>query len=143
MLRTLGQIMICLAMFALIGGHWAVLQSVAWGTMIANYSKSSSLASAVQETFSGKKPCRLCHVVEEGRKQENNTPATFQADKKIEKFLSRPVAALKVPRSEDQEYPRPADEMALRVPFAPADPVPIGACPFEFALHRAFSNSIA
>lgn len=124
MLRTLGQIMICLAMFALIGGHWAVLQSVAWGTMIANYSKSSSLASAVQETFSGKKPCRLCHVVEEGRKQEKNTPATFQADKKIDKFLARATSPLPIPFAKDFSFPTAPNPATVARPTSPPSPVP-------------------
>ncbi len=50
------------------GGHWTVLQSVAWLGMVVTYAQEdSSLAGAVAKTFDGQHPCDLCEVVKTGR----------------------------------------------------------------------------
>ena len=50
------------------GGHWTVLQSVAWVGMVVSYTQTDdSLASAVEKTFDGQHPCDLCEVVKDGR----------------------------------------------------------------------------
>ena len=36
-----------------IGGHWAVLQSVAWVGMAVSYSQNASFKEALQKTFDG------------------------------------------------------------------------------------------
>jgi hypothetical protein len=55
--------------FAL-GGHWAILQSVAWVTMVAGYSQAEPLKDALVKTFDGRHPCRLCKLVREGKASE-------------------------------------------------------------------------
>jgi hypothetical protein len=55
--------------FAL-GGHWAVLQSVAWVTMVAGYSQTAPLKAALVKTFDGKHPCPICKFVAKGKKSE-------------------------------------------------------------------------
>ena len=52
------------------GGQWAVLQSIAWTTMLAGNLRSSSLHEAVAKTFDGKHPCCLCKAVAAGRSSE-------------------------------------------------------------------------
>ena len=111
-------------MFSIIGGHWAVLQTVAWTAMIIEGSRTSSLAVAVSETFRGDKPCSLCHAVQEGREQEQNLPATIQADKKIDKFLARSQASVPVPLPRDFRYPlAPRETFTIRTSEPPV-PVP-------------------
>ncbi len=55
--------------FAL-GGHWAILQSVAWVTMVAGYSQTDPLREALVKTFDGKHPCPICKLVAKGKKSE-------------------------------------------------------------------------
>lgn len=62
---------ICLlAMFLAGGGHWAVMQTAAWGRMLVEYSKSSGLITAIQDTFDGEHPCPMCKKIASGRQQE-------------------------------------------------------------------------
>jgi len=52
------------------GLHWIALQSVAWTTMVIEYSKRAPLREAVAQTFDGAHPCSLCHAVAAGKKSE-------------------------------------------------------------------------
>jgi prepilin-type N-terminal cleavage/methylation domain-containing protein len=53
-----------------IGLHWPLLQSVAWLNMIVSFSKEQGFQQAVATTFSGKRPCKLCKLVDDGQKAE-------------------------------------------------------------------------
>jgi hypothetical protein len=68
-----------LAVMAMLGGHWAALQSVAWVRMIVSYAQHDSLRTALAKTFDGRHPCALCLAIEKGRQQEQtenkNLPA--------------------------------------------------------------------
>jgi hypothetical protein len=48
------------ALVVTLGAHWALLQTVAWVGMIITYSQETTLAEAVEMTFDGEHPCRLC-----------------------------------------------------------------------------------
>jgi hypothetical protein len=62
--------MVVLLLIVSVGGHWAIVQSVAWVTMFARFSQSMSLAQAAAYTFDGQHPCALCCAVKEGKKAE-------------------------------------------------------------------------
>jgi hypothetical protein len=58
-----------------LGLHWTALQWVAWGTMLVERTHTGSLAEAVDTTYDGQHPCKLCQLVETGRcADEGNTP---------------------------------------------------------------------
>ena len=59
-----------LVLIVSVGAHWAILQGVAWTTMLARYSQSMPLAQALAYTFDGKKPCALCEIVQQGRAEQ-------------------------------------------------------------------------
>ena len=59
-----------LALFVMLGGHWAVLQSVAWARMLADFSRTESLGAALEKTFDGEHPCPMCLKIREGKAQE-------------------------------------------------------------------------
>jgi len=48
----------------LTGGHVALLQSVAWAGMLATRTQTQGWSQAVESTFSGKAPCRMCLVAQ-------------------------------------------------------------------------------
>jgi len=62
-----------------IGGHWALLQSIAWVGMFAKFSQTCSFAEAWVKTFDGNHPCKLCIVVQKGKEsQQKQEPAPTQ-----------------------------------------------------------------
>jgi hypothetical protein len=67
---------ICLSL----GLHWTVLQSVAWATMFASFSRVEPIAAALGKTFDGKHPCNICKFVQSGKgaeqKQELKKPVS-------------------------------------------------------------------
>jgi len=76
--------------FAL-GGHWAILQSVAWVTMVASYSQTAPLKAALVKTFDGEHPCSICKFVANGKKSEQKQE-TQKLLTKLDFFLaSTPV----------------------------------------------------
>jgi hypothetical protein len=56
-----------------IGLHWCALQSIAWTTMVIEYSKNAPFKEALAKTFDGQHPCSLCHAVQTGKKSEQKT----------------------------------------------------------------------
>src|ERR1700729_2601426 len=78
-------------LFLAIGGHWAVLQTIAWASMIVDYSRNAALTEAVEKTFDGRHPCRICTEIQKGQRSER-THDTLQLVKKIELF-DQPIAA--------------------------------------------------
>ena len=127
MLRLTGYPLIFLAMFSIAGGHWAVLQTVAWTGMAIEYSRDSSLAAALVKTFSGRAPCKMCQAIEVGKEKESRLPATVKADKKIDKFLARAGQSAPLPASGKYFYPPAIEDAAFAQPTSPPAPVPIPA----------------
>jgi len=69
-LKRLSKFTIVLALICVVGGHWALLQSLAWVSMTINFSRTDALDTAIGKTFDGQHPCNLCHFVAEGKKSE-------------------------------------------------------------------------
>lgn len=126
LVKALGLPLICVAMFSIAGGHWAVLQTVAWSQMLWSYSKSTgSLVEGAEKTFSGKYPCSMCKTVEAGRKAEEKLPATVKLDKKAEVFLSAFGEGIHTPPYRKFRYNLAPDALLVPRNNAPPTPVPI------------------
>jgi hypothetical protein len=67
--------LLTMLLIASIGGHWALLQSVAWVSMVIDYSKEAPISIAVSKTFDGKHPCNLCKLVKSGKASEKRQEA--------------------------------------------------------------------
>lgn len=63
--------LVVLALTISLGGHWALLQSLAWAGMLASYSREASFTEAVGKTFDGKNPCGLCKEIQKHRGEED------------------------------------------------------------------------
>jgi len=88
--RLLNWFAVIALTFAL-GGHWAILQSVAWVTMVASYSQTAPLKAALVKTFDGEHPCSICKFVANGKKSERKQQ-TQKLLTKLDFFLtSNPV----------------------------------------------------
>jgi hypothetical protein len=82
-LLKIARAALILALCVSIGAHWVVLQYVAWGTMIVEYSQHVSLAKALAETFDGDHPCHLCKGIsaaQHSQKKSDAQPVTMKPD---------------------------------------------------------------
>jgi hypothetical protein len=87
-LVRLGHALLIVVLLATMGGHWALLQTVAWTNMLAENLRIDSLAGALGRTFDGKHPCKLCRQISAGKKSERK--AEFPTlSKKLEFVSSR------------------------------------------------------
>jgi hypothetical protein len=71
--RCVGRIITIFAICCAIGLQWIALQSVAWTTMVFEYSKHAPLCRAIAQTFDGAHPCALCQVVNKGKNSEKQS----------------------------------------------------------------------
>lgn len=83
--RLAKWLLIC-ALVLSIGGHWALLQSVAWVGMAISYSQEAPVTEALVKTFDGKHPCKLCKFVRDGKKSESKEEGMVIDLKKIDFF---------------------------------------------------------
>lgn len=125
MIRLTGYLFIFLAMFTIAGGHWAVLQTMAWTSMIIEYSQNATFAEALTKTFSGKAPCKMCKAIDKGKEKESRQPASIKADKKIDKFFATAQHTTPLPPVHAYFYPPIRKNAANALPSEPPAPVPI------------------
>ena len=96
-MRRLTQLLVLAAFMFSCGGHWCVLQGVAWIGMIHQYSQVVPLAEAVRMTFSGKYPCALCKAIAEKKESERlRLCAMEKYEKKFFPLVSVPETGLVV-----------------------------------------------
>jgi hypothetical protein len=69
------------ALVTMLGAHWALLQTVAWTTMLADNLCTHSVKEAMTETFDGNHPCPLCKAIAAGKQSERKTEFSFQSQK--------------------------------------------------------------
>ena len=107
MLMRLGRSLVALAICCSIGGHWIGLQSIAWATMVVNYSQECSIAKAIERTFDGEHPCNLCKHINKGRETEKKQDSQRSIGKTDLICTIRHVVML--PRIVNFDYPRLAN----------------------------------
>jgi len=113
-------------MFSLAGGHWAILQTVAWTGMLWNYTQDSgSIVVGAKKTFSGEYPCDMCRKVAEGKKQEEKVPPTVKVEKKAETYIGFARTIARVPRVQNFQYVIDPDKLLASRSYPPPSPVPI------------------
>ena len=104
-----------------IGLHWSLLQSVAWTSMLVSNLSTASFSQAVQRTFDGKHPCRLCKAIAEGKKSEKKSESALPL-KKFEAWSQSLAIYLAPPAL----FPliREADLVVQSLPHGPPTPPP-------------------
>lgn len=98
MLRKVGHAALIVALIAAVGGHWAVLQTVAWTSMLAQNLRTDSIEQALAKTFDGQHPCRLCKAISAGKKSEKKSEFPTLA-KKLEFVSDRLVFVFSAPEA--------------------------------------------
>jgi len=96
MFVRLGNVLLIVALLAATGGHWAVLQTVAWTNMLADNLQTASFSEALVKTFDGKHPCNLCHEISTAKKSEKKSDLPNVA-KKLEFVCGRPAFVFSAP----------------------------------------------
>ena len=109
-------------LFVSLGGHLALLQTIAWGNMLVEFSSTDSIADAVDKTFDGDHPCHLCKVVKKSKKEEDKKPL-HKVEMRWEVALPAQVK-VPLPRSTDlafrvTEYFGTYAQIHLAVPMQP------------------------
>lgn len=92
-----GRLLVVLALMASIGGHWALLQSLAWTQMLVERAQAASFGEAVKTTFDGTHPCALCKRIADG-KQKEEQPSQTLLKVKLDVIFERAVVAVFPPR---------------------------------------------
>jgi hypothetical protein len=125
-IRRIGLPLAFLALFVVAGGHWAVLQSVAWAGMVVEYSQKAGLQEGVSQTFDGDHPCPLCLKVQTAKKEEQKAPATVvDAKKKSDPFSLGLAVVLPFHVRNTLSWPRAGDlHNAARSDRPPVPPPP-------------------
>ena len=70
-----------IAVFELIGGHWAALQVTAWVGMLVKYSQAEGVQVGISKTFDGKHPCDLCVSIAKNTQTEKKQGSQLDAAK--------------------------------------------------------------
>lgn len=115
----------------LCGGHWGVMQVIAWSNMIVDYSAQDGLIEGAKKTFDGEHPCCMCKAIAEGKKKESgSTPGekapTLPQGMAFKDCLFAPAIRVIPPPARDiAVHPMPAlDQRAPRLGHRPTLPPP-------------------
>lgn len=119
MFKQLSKWLLVVLLVLATGGHWALLQAVAWVSMAARYSQDSRLEVALVKTFDGQHPCALCKAVQQGKSAEQKQDL-LRADIKLDLFLVQAPSLLYPPPL----YVFPTCEPAWHLTRAESPPTP-------------------
>ena len=78
MIVRLGKVLVVFTIVATLSVHWALLQTVAWTTMLADNLQTKSLHEAVTQTFDGNHPCNLCKAIVAAKNTEQKKQIPFE-----------------------------------------------------------------
>ena len=123
-IRKLASFFTSVALFLVIGGPWALLQTVAWTKMMVDYSKGAPVSEAVAKTFDGDHPCSLCKKISKVRQEEKKSPLVILQAKKEGPFLAVKTVRLAEPSSISVCHPFPRMPAFSDSQFRPPTPVP-------------------
>jgi hypothetical protein len=129
MLRRAQLIGVLFAWLLASGGHWHVVQTVAWGRMIAAYAKTMPLPEAVRLTFAPDNLCGVCELVSAAQQTEgaNTLPPGVSLQDKLP-LVFQPARAVHIFTATVAMTGLPAHRDAPgRVRDAPPLPPPRGA----------------
>ena len=113
--------LIAILLIVSLGGHWAFLQSVAWASMVIDYSKDAPLSVAVAKTFDGKNPCNLCHLVKRGQESEQKQEAS-KVKTKLEYWMLERIVEFQNQESAFQQFVSLQNSFAGRMESPPIPP---------------------
>lgn len=81
MARRFGIWFCALAVFQVLGGPLAALQTIAWVGMAVTYSQDDGVGSGIAKTFDGQHMCSLCKAIAKKRESEQKDLADVLLNK--------------------------------------------------------------
>lgn len=96
MVGCIGRGLTIFALCCAIGLHWLTLQSIAWTSMIIDYSKRGTLCHAIAQTFDGAHPCSLCRVINKANSTEKKSDLQLLTPK-LDLFCTKHAITLALP----------------------------------------------
>jgi hypothetical protein len=106
------------------GAHWMLLQATAWTGMIVVRAQSAPVAEAVETTFDGEHPCRMCSAISEGQKEEKQKERDLPLVKKAQEVRLVSLDWFELPPAEVSGEARWPDLVAAALWRTDAPPVP-------------------
>lgn len=100
-MRVFRVILVLGAILHLTGGHWGILQGIAWAKMLVEYSQADGLLEGARKTFDGQHPCCMCKSIATAKERESgkDRPALPGIEKFSLKELRLPeLISLRKPR---------------------------------------------
>jgi hypothetical protein len=85
----LGRSLALAAVFTICGGHWIVLQGIAWGEMLVTALQGKTLVTAISQTFDGNHPCSICKSIQHDTAKQKR-PEVQSSVAKLIFILDRP-----------------------------------------------------
>jgi hypothetical protein len=124
-LSRLGSVFCCVALLSLSGGHWAVLQTVAWARMLRDYSsEQGSVSAGISKTFGGEAPCAMCKEIAKKRQEEKKEPAgPSRPEKRPDLILA--ASPLEFPAAGGTHFSYPPDRRHAPPSRGDAPPGPV------------------
>ena len=122
--KKIASLFVGLALFFIMGGPWAVLQTIAWAKMVVEYSRDTSVGEALSKTFDGEHPCGMCKKISKVRSEERKSPALVFQIKKDGPFISLKSVGLTPPMETKTILFNTLSVTYPSVRFEPPIPVP-------------------
>lgn len=107
--------LVVLTLIYVVGAHWFLLQSAAWVGMVVKFSQADSLEVALQKTFDGQHPCRICKIVKSG-KAAGQTHELLKLETQFEFLAAAPAGVLFPPMPVRHFSPEPIRTSSLGYP---------------------------
>ncbi|MEM7673750.1 MAG: hypothetical protein AAF212_10450 [Verrucomicrobiota bacterium] len=97
-MKVVYQLIALIFAIGLILGPKSLMQVSAWGIMLVDYSEDSTFSNAIQDTFSGKRPCNMClSLAESPPKDFSLNLSQNPVLDTLKTFLSEDPLGLRVP----------------------------------------------
>lgn len=106
------------------GAHWMLLQATAWTGMIVVRVQSAPVVEAVETTFDGEHPCRMCTAIDKGQKEEDQKERKFPTVKKAQEMRLVSLEWFELPPAEVSGETQWPDFLAAALWRTDAPPVP-------------------
>jgi hypothetical protein len=120
-LLKLGRSLALVAVFAICGGQWAALQTLAWGRMLVDYTQQLTITQAIAKTFDGVHQCPMCKQVETGSSKQKQPRQQGNLAKQVLLYTS--AQSFIFPKPSGFRYPL-ADLLAKTRKQEPPSPPP-------------------
>ncbi len=108
-MRFLRVILVLGAFVHLSGGHWGVLQCIAWTNMLVDYSASDGILEGARMTFDGEHPCAMCKSIasakQEDSKRDDGLPARGVEQLSLKDLRIPESVTLRQPAATDHAAP--------------------------------------